>query len=181
MNFPNLEIVEESTSAGGLCGVNCLYVVMRLVGDEPVEYAELLSAFPGAAKNGISLNEIKAFLQSRHISCSARFSNDSAIVKQKNGVLALVVVDENCSTPHIIIKRAIGGDKIQIIDPSFGVSELSSKSFSDNKQACLFVSRDYYLDYYDEFITILPAFIVIVAVWFLFKNLILRRDRSHEK
>lgn len=141
VNFPPIEdvVLRSAGQETKLCGINCMYFVLKMAGDENIIYEEVLGNFPNAVKNGVSLNEIKKFIEKRGYSCEIFYGTNAGFAKKFRHKMAIAL--EEGENLHFLVKYAMSSEQIACINPPFASATLSKEAMhSDAKQIMLIIN-----------------------------------------
>jgi ABC-type bacteriocin/lantibiotic exporter with double-glycine peptidase domain len=139
--IPKVEAFEPvAPSPELLCGINCLYLTLKIF-HENVGYNNILKAFPDAAKNGTSLQQIQAYLMEKGYKCDIQKINDVALRENGGDVVAIILLQQSTGF-HIILKKSqMNPDGITVIDPPNTKHFLPSANLSTEPHVTLLVSK----------------------------------------
>ena len=140
-NIP-LTFSEPKNETPKLCGIYCLYVALRILGEGNLTFKQLLESFPKAQENGTTLNELKAFLENKNYFCKPLEMTDAELSSMGKAVLAFTLLNGHSQYPHLILKLPNGKDSIYHIDVSGKIQKYQKESFCLEPQFMLLVSKD---------------------------------------
>ncbi len=115
-DFPPLSVEPEQAPSAGLCGINCLYVALRLWGDDKYSFEQLVSFFPNSQEKGTSLAQLRLFLEKEGYHCKITKFSDEKLRKSDEKTLVFYLI-ERSNEAHIILKKRVASGSIQLIDP----------------------------------------------------------------
>ncbi|MDR2980922.1 MAG: hypothetical protein LBV12_01600 [Puniceicoccales bacterium] len=129
----------DSTDPSQLCGINSLYVALKLLGEDELDYLALLEKFPQAKEAGVSLREIEQYLVQKGYCCQyAKLEKETLPVLDQ---AKLTFVLNEAGSPHIFLMRSKNNGAIQIIDPPHDPFLFEAEKMRDRSFAALVVSE----------------------------------------
>jgi hypothetical protein len=126
-----------NTQTTRLCGVYSTYAVLAFFNDESRNFGDILTKFPKVRETGMSLTEIRSILREKGYCCRIKEMTEKEIAlgSKEN---AYVVLLEREADPHILMKRKISDEEVQIID----FPNVVKKQFDTQKNFTLVVNRE---------------------------------------
>lgn len=138
--IPPLEWGPHGQSNPQLCGVNCLYLALRFLGDQKSDYESLLRAFPEAIRSGLSLSALKRELEGRGYHGVLDKLSERELASLPQGRLA-IVLSKGEHGNHLSVKvPAVNG--LKIVDPPNVFVKSLGECTSDSATTCLLISKD---------------------------------------
>jgi hypothetical protein len=158
-----------------LCGVHTTYAVLAFFDDKYRNVGDILAEFPKVREEGISLKEIRDVLQKKGYCCKARKMTEAEIALG-NKESAYVVLLENETSPHILMKRKISNEVIQIIDFPYITRK---DNFDTQKNLTLVVARgDCGREFSSFWIIGLSFVLILIILLAIFR--VRKREVEHE-
>jgi ABC-type bacteriocin/lantibiotic exporters, contain an N-terminal double-glycine peptidase domain len=111
------------------CGVNTLYLVLRLKGLD-ANLDEIRAHLPRDAEKGSSVHDLEVYLHSVGIKTDARLMRLSDLCKQQ-GRLAILLTQKEEGMGHFVVANVFPSGELQIIDSLLGAR--IEKDASKNK------------------------------------------------
>jgi hypothetical protein len=125
-----------------LCGVNSLYLALRLLSiDAKPDYEKLLSFFPNARSEGISLEQLSQYFDKRQIPWQyARLGKEE--LKQLSEKAILFVLTKSKNNAHLYLMRRNGPERWQAIDAPSNFVDIKGSDIEKISLDCLVVAKE---------------------------------------
>ena len=135
--MPPLEYVEGDSM---LCGINSLYIALRLFGEENIEYKTLLASFSDVRRRGISLQELKSFFERKTYYCVTNEISELEITQLPSSTVAIALTQYGEYNYHLTTKISDGNGSLLVADADQGLKKISPGQLNETKQMTLLVS-----------------------------------------
>jgi hypothetical protein len=135
--LPPLSEIGHRHEEAQLCGVRCIYTALGILGDTRLSYEELLAAFPGLG-NGMTLRQMRSFLEGRGYFCKVEMLSDAEMSRKYPNEMMFALIERKPMS-HLVLKRVIR-EGIQEIDPPDAIKIIKPSEFSVGKQPVLILS-----------------------------------------
>lgn len=122
------------------CGINSVYIALKFFKKDShsLKYLDIVDKFPSVEKNGVSLAQIKDFLESLKYHCVLMRISEEEIAKINPEVVFFVLKKD--VTPHILLKKSKKEGCLQVIDAPYNLVNKNSEALSHEKYTTLAVS-----------------------------------------
>jgi len=111
---------QEATNRVFDCGVNAVYLVLRLKGMD-ADLKEISGHLPRDAEKGSSIHDLETYLHSVRLKTDARLMRLSDLCK-KRGTLSIQLTHGKDGTGHFVVARVLADGQLQIIDSLLGTA-----------------------------------------------------------
>ena len=100
------------------CGVNAVYLVLRLKGLDS-DLKEISGHLARDAEKGSSIHDLETYLHGVGLQTDARLMSMSGLCKMRGG-LAILLTHGKDGTGHFVVTRVLSGGQLQILDSLLG-------------------------------------------------------------
>ena len=111
---------QEATNRVFDCGVNAVYLVLRLKGRD-ADLKEISGRLPRDAEKGSSIHDLETYLHSVGIKTDARLMRLSDLCK-KRGTLSIQLTHGKDGNGHFVVARVLADGQLQLIDSLLGTT-----------------------------------------------------------
>lgn len=128
---------QEATNRVFDCGVNAVYLVLRLKGMD-ADLKEISGRLPRDAEKGSSIHDLETYLHSVGIKTDARLMRLSDLCK-KRGMLSIQLTHGKDGTGHFFAARVLADGQLQIIDSLLGTTIDENAALSKEKRPVILI------------------------------------------
>lgn len=129
---------ENGHDVSMLCGINALYLSLQLLEEQPPSYHEILEEFPHASRMGVSLFQLKQYLEKRKFHCNIIEISEREIGENFDKGFLSIVLQETSPLPHIALLLSQPDKTVRVFDfPNF----VNKKKPNGERHLSLLVGR----------------------------------------
>jgi hypothetical protein len=126
-----------------LCAINTLYLGLRYIGDNDVDYSKLADKFEDVRVKGASLKQIKRFLDEKGIPCRFAEISFKDFSELPEGLMAFALKENRdpLNLSHLYFMRVLKDKTIQVVDIPSPMQIIEKPKITTERFFCLLVSK----------------------------------------
>lgn len=128
---------QEATNRVFDCGVNSVYLVLRLKGMD-ADLNEIRRRLPRDAEKGSSIHDLETYLHAVGIKTDARLMRLSDLCK-KRGTLSILLTHEKDGAGYFVVARVLAEGQLQVIDSLLGITIDENALHSNEKRPVILI------------------------------------------
>jgi hypothetical protein len=125
------------------CGINALYLGLKFF-DKKRTYHELIDSFPNVREKGISMTQIKSFLEKEGFHCKSIKTTQKKLFSINKNVAVFVLAEnaaqKNNSISHLYFATVLSTDELKIFDFPHFIGSVRKSNSDDTEVFCLLAS-----------------------------------------